>query len=123
MKKIFVVVFLITSSALFSNSLAQPNTFEIVLNGNITDVTQYITAMNNADFSNYFYQNTRRKIVFESGVVIELLSVRELEAKGIQIQQQKFLYYNPNDTSVAPIYKLTEEGVILELHNKTKQSK
>lgn len=108
--------FLITPQ-LFS----QKNTYEVVKNNKVLNLSEYEVAMDKANFDNYRYIKKRRKITFDTGVEIELLSVQELQALNIGVDASKGKIYNPN-TETNPVYKLGKNGYILaEIRIKNKK--
>lgn len=99
--------FLITPQ-LFS----QKNTYEIVKTNKVSNLSEYKVAMNKANFDAYRYISVRRKITFDTGVEIELLSVTELQKLNITVDTSKGNIYNPK-TETNPIYRLGKNGYIL----------
>jgi len=91
---------------------AQKGTYKIVKTNNVDNVSEYAFAMDKANFDAYRYINRRRKITFDTGVEIELLSVYELQKLNIPVDASKGRIYN-NKIESSPIYRLSKNGYIL----------
>ncbi|PCJ26198.1 MAG: hypothetical protein COA97_06540 [Flavobacteriales bacterium] len=91
---------------------SQKSTYEIVQNNNVSNLSEYNIAMDKANFDSYRYINKRRKITFNTGVEIELLSVYELQKLNIPVDASKGRIYNKKNETT-PIYRLGKNGYIL----------
>jgi len=107
----FFVSFLLIASFSYS----QENTYEVIENGSVNDLSVYTEAMNKANFDAYRFMSKRRLIRFKSGVVISLLSEQELLEKGFQITDSKAI---PDEIILTnePIFELRENGYIRVNH-------
>ena len=108
----FFVSFLLVASFSYS----QENTYEVIENGSVNDLSVYTEAMNKANFDAYRFMSKRRLIRFKSGVVISLLSEKELREKGFQITDSKAI---PDEIILTnePIFELRENGYIRVNHS------
>lgn len=79
MKKL---LFIISVLLLTSLTYGQSETF-VFLKTDREDSELYVRALMNADLDIYRLKEGRRLLNFESGVVVELLSVTELKQKGL----------------------------------------
>ena len=107
----FFVSFLLIASFSYS----QENTYEVIENGSVNDLSVYTEAMNKANFDAYRFMSKRRLIRFKSGVVISLFSEQELLEKGFQITDSKAI---PDEIILTnePIFELRENGYIRVNH-------
>ena len=103
-------IFLIVALSL--SGYAQKGTYSIVQKSDVKNIKEYEKAMDDANFDSYRFIDKRRKLVFESGVVIELLSVNELKEKNIAVDESKAILNLPKDYK-EPIFKLTDNGHIV----------
>lgn len=86
-----VIIFILVSFFLLTGISAQiSSSFIIIEKGKEADSSPYIEALNKADMNNYRLLDKRVRIIFDAGVIAELLSAKELSAKGIKIQLDKF---------------------------------
>ena len=100
-----------------SNSTKVNNhTYRILNLPNLPDLSSYDNAMEEANFDSYRFIDKRRNLVFESGVVIELFSVNEVQALGIVIDETKATSDKLPQGYIPPTYKITSEGKILAVH-------
>ncbi|OFY83624.1 MAG: hypothetical protein A3F72_05520 [Bacteroidetes bacterium RIFCSPLOWO2_12_FULL_35_15] len=111
---LFTVLFLSSREAFAQEK--NNATFSVISKSKITNVEPYVKAVEAANFSCYHLRKTRRKITFDTGVVIELFSITEMMGKGVKfnascIADESKLEKNP------PIYNLSETGIIMELHD------
>jgi len=118
---IFALIFLASSFIITPKLYSQKNTYKIIEKNNVLNISEYRTAMDKANFDTYRYIQKRRKISFDTGVVIELLSVYELQALNIPVDASKGRIYNKNGET-NPIYRLGNNGYILA-EIKTKNGK
>lgn len=112
-KNIIILSTIIFCAFTTSNLFAQEGTYKIVKENNLTNVSDYITAMDKANFDSYRYVNNRRKLVFNTGLIIELLSVQELENSGIAVDASKAMVYDPKKLIQNPVYRLNNNGHII----------
>ena len=119
LKLFFLSVTLCCGTIVFS----QPNTYIIVNDGNVTNLEDYKTALDNANFDSYRYINKNRTITFDSGVVVELLSVRTLQERGVPANENAASAYDPNKKPIACIWKLSPNGTIVQTFENPSKSK
>lgn len=98
------------------------NTFSVLVKANTTDADLASKCIEKSDFNNYRLRNTRRKLTFESGVVIELLSAVEVKSLGYNIDPT-FYVENVNKNYVEPIYSITTNGDLIQNHQPTTKYK
>jgi|TARA_B110000116_G_C16250895_1_gene322253 hypothetical protein len=103
------------------NSIAQQNSFKEIENtsysiqnsGTIANTSDYVMAINAANFNHHRLRLQRNTITFEGGLSVILFSAKEIEAKGITA-------INPLDFPIAienynaPQFKLAANNHILE---------
>lgn len=99
----------------FSQQINSSVSFQIVSTGNVADIQAYKDALHKADWKCHRCMNARRTLTFDSGVVVELLSASELSAQGISVDVS-CLADEKNLSSVQPVYRLSESGIIIEMH-------
>jgi hypothetical protein len=108
---------------LFFTSLAQESTFKEKLNisyaiQNISTIKNsevYINALNASNMNNHRLKSDRNTITFEGGIIVILFSAEELLANSVtDIDPSNF----PNQIQrySTPIFKLTDNNYIVELH-------
>jgi len=106
----------------FVSVYGQEDTYKIVKTNNVLNIDDYKFAMDKANFDSYRYLNTRRKLTFKKGVVLELFSVKELETSGVAVDASKAVVYDPKKIIQNPIYRLGNNGfIIAEFKAKTKK--
>jgi len=91
-------------------------TFRIINLPNLPDLSLYQNAMEEANFDSYRFIDKRRNLTFESGVVIELFSVNEVQALGIVIDETKATSSELPQGYTPPTYKITPDGKIVAVH-------
>jgi hypothetical protein len=91
-------------------------TFRIINLPNLPDLSLYQNAMEEANFDSYRFIDKRRNLTFESGVVIELFSVNEVQALGIVIDETKATSIELPQGYTPPTYKITPDGKIVAVH-------
>ena len=114
-RRIEKLSFFVSFLLLATFSYSQENTYEVIENGSVNDLSVYTEAMNKANFDAYRFMSKRRLIRFKSGVVISLLSEQELLEKGFQITDSKAI---PDEIILTnePIFELRENGYIRVNH-------
>ena len=114
-RRIEKLSFFVSFLLLATFSYSQENTYEVIENGSVNDLSVYTEAMNKANFDAYRFMSKRRLIRFKSGVVISLLSEQELLEKGFQITDSKAI---PDEITLTnePIFELRENGYIRVNH-------
>jgi hypothetical protein len=98
------------------NAQEKNNSTFVVLAGTQTDVKPYTTAVEAADFRCYHLKDHRRNLRFDNGVIVELFSITEMLGKGINFNSNCI----PDESKLqgkAPLYHLTETGMIVESHD------
>lgn len=101
-----------TSMLMIGNMYSQSNTYTIINENKVSNISDYQIAMDKANFDSYRYIDTRRLITFDTGVEIELLSASELQVLKIPVDVSKANIYN-KDTETSPVYRLGNNGYIL----------
>ncbi len=119
MKTLFCALFGLISFGLFGQS----GSYEVVESNNVTNIEEYESAMDKADFDAYRYVAKRRVLQFDSGVVIELLSVEELEANGVTVDRSKAKVFDPNMKESSYVWKLAPNGYIIQQFEYSGKSK
>ena len=114
-RRIEKLSFFVSFLLLATFSYSQENTYEVIENGTVNDLSVYTEAMNKANFDAYRFMSKRRLIRFNPGVVISLLSEKELREKGFQITDSKAI---PDEIILTnePIFELRENGYIRVNH-------
>ena len=114
-RRIEKLSFFVSFLLLATFSYSQENTYEVIENGTVNDLSVYTEAMNKANFDAYRFMSKRRLIRFKSGVVISLLSEKELLEKGFLITDSKAI---PDEIILTnePIFELRENGYIRVNH-------
>ena len=129
MNKKYIITSLIVLQSLFIGnfSLAQKKitdtqqtiniketaTFNIINNGEVSDIQPYIIAMSNANFDTYRLVDSRRIIKFDTGVEVELFSANELSAKFPEKMSKIILTKKDIEGIEPPTYKLSPTGHII----------
>lgn len=107
-KLILAMSFMLLSVA----AICQEGTYRIIDDANVANISEYTSAMNDANFDSYRYFDKNRQLTFESGVVIELLSVNTLQEKGIEVNESRASLYDPNRPKSQGVWKLLPNGYI-----------
>ncbi len=120
MKKKYLFSLLVLVCFFSRNAEAQllgtpKNTFSVLTKANTTDADLASKCIEKSDFNNYRLRNTRRKLTFESGVIVELLSAVELKSLGYNIDPD-FFAENMDNKYVEPIYSITANGDLIQNH-------
>ena len=104
----------LTALGLFilSPLFSQSNTYTVTQVNNVENITDYKTAMDKANFDSYRYINKRRKISFDTGVELELLSVTELQKLNIPVDASRGHVYKKK-LEINPVFRLGKNGHIL----------
>lgn len=110
----FMFLFLINEN---SYAQVQAKTFSVLNTGNVSNIKEYEEAFEKASMENYRYQDKRCVIRFDSGFEIEMLSARELIAKGQNINLND---YKTNDIQnwTQPIFHLNSDGTLSAIYTK-----
>lgn len=116
----FIKYFLFISSVLFfrfsfSQQINSSGGFQITSNGNVADIQVYKDALNKADWKCHRFMNSRRVLAFDTGVVVELFSVKELSELGLNADVS-CIADEKNSSPRQPVYHLSESGIIIETH-------
>ncbi|MEX1001169.1 MAG: hypothetical protein WDZ35_03560 [Crocinitomicaceae bacterium] len=119
LKLFFLLITLSCGSLAFS----QPNTYVIIDEANVANIEDYKKAFDNANFDAYRYIEKNRTIVFDTGVIVELLSVKALKNKGIAVNENRAHAYDPNKKPVPCVWKLSSNGTIVQTFENTSKSK
>mgnify|MGYP000642478010 FL=1 len=115
-----VVLAVIMLSFLSFDANAQEGTYEIIDHSGLTDVSNYESAMDEANFDAFRYEGKRRTLNFKSGVKIELLSATEILAKGIAVDKSKAMKDNAVIKS-EPEWELMANGYIRANYHSTEK--
>ena len=111
-KSILLGVSLVFSSIL---GYAQTDTYLISNNAGATNISDYETVMDVANFDSYRFIDKRRILTFDSGVIIELLSVNEIKQLNLECDETKALSEDLPVGYPNPLLRLTSAGhIILE---------
>lgn len=77
------------------------------------EIQQYEFALNHADLSRFRKANERTQLVFKSGIIVELLSVSELEALEIPYP---YTSIRSNElSSEIRLFTISDEGILIHL--------
>jgi hypothetical protein len=111
LKSAFIFSLLLTFSAV---SFGQKSHYTIINNGNVSDISNYTEALDNAFLDKYRLKDSRRVLKFTTGVEVQLHSAQELFTNyGKKIDEQ--IVGSMGDT---PVYQhefaLTANGKIIE---------
>jgi hypothetical protein len=88
-------------------------TFEITQHGTVTNVAPYEAALLQANFDTYRRADERRVLKFDNGLVVELLSAKELLYLGIKVNTADL--DNSGGSPVRnSVFRLHPSGYILE---------
>jgi hypothetical protein len=116
LSRLLLVLSLLLSAQITTQAQGASASFVITQDGNL-NVTPYNTALESANLDHYRLVNERRFLVFDTGVVVELLSSNELNAQGISFDPRRII----TDSSIAAthpaIFKLAANGHILETYD------
>ena len=115
-----LILIILCCTLWFGNLSAQTSktpreTFIIVAQTVKSDTAKIIKSVFEADFDLYRLRSVHRKITFDTGVVVELLSAVELKAMGYEIDLMSYTEFLPNNY-IEPIYTITPEGYLLQVH-------
>ena len=91
-------------------------TYQITNNGSVKDIQPYIDALNKADMRYHRLKNTRNKIVFNTGVAVELFSASEINTNVHPLVLSDYPE-NFDAKRDVPNFSLGSDNVILEGHN------
>lgn len=108
----YKLILMTGSMLMIGNIFAQSRTYTVLNENKVSNIADYQAAMDKANFDSYRYINNRRKITFDTGVEIELLSASELQVLNIPVDISKASNYDKN-TETNPIYRLGSNGYIL----------
>ena len=109
-KSILLGVSLVFSSIL---GYAQTDTYVISNNAGATNISDYETVMDVANFDSYRFIDKRRILTFDSGVIIELLSVNEIKQLNLECDETKALSEELPVGYTNPTLRLTSTGHII----------
>ena len=120
MKKKYLFSLLILGCFISKNGISQisgtpKNTFNVIVKANTSESDLASKCVEKSDFSIYRLKSTRRKLTFESGVVIELLSAVEVKNLGYNIDPT-FYAEDIDKKYVEPIYSITANGDLIQNH-------
>lgn len=115
MKSNFTIILFCFSFGLIKAQEKENISYKIINKGKVEDIQPYITAMNKADFKCYRMLNKPRKIIFDTGVEINLEAALDMAAKGIPVDRN-CLTDEKKLPEKEPLYTLHQSGVIVELH-------
>lgn len=98
------------------------NSFVVVKGENTQDAIMASKALETAEMEMYRLRDSRRTLTFKNGVVIELLSAKELKAKGVDINLDSYNEVLPKGY-VEPTYLVNDKGQLIQLHEKQNPGK
>ena len=126
MKKIFLFVVLICLISVKNVSAQQAktpkNTFEITSKVNSPEAVVVAKSIESADLDNYRLRDSRRKLTFENGVVVELLSANELKNLGYKVDPS-FYRESLDKNYVEPTYSISDTGMLIQNHHPSFKNK
>jgi len=98
----------------------EATTFVIKDKANVQDLSRYIHALNKANMETYRLLNKRTVLTFEpQKVIVELLSAKELEAKGNKIDLASYQTEFPQSFEM-PVFSLSTDGWLLARYSNEK---
>ena len=115
-KYLFFVVFIMT----LQNSIAQNSTStsnkKYIITASLEKVDDFfIQSFEKANWDRYRYEDERRELKFENGIVVELLSANELVDLGVSFDMSKVVPKGVKSTSNT-VFAINENGHIIEKH-------
>jgi hypothetical protein len=119
MKYFHYLLFTVLFSIGISTSLvaqAPKSSYSVVKTNNVKDVSDYITALSKADMEGYRLKNKRTKLIFDTGVEIEMLSAVESKSKGNTTNPDNYREENQVNYQM-PTFRLHPSGIIMALYN------
>ena len=112
---LLILVCFFSKNANAQASITPKNTFSVLVKANTPDADLASKCIEKSDFNNYRLRNTRRKLTFDNGVIIELLSAIELKNMGQNINTD-FYAENLPKNYIEPIYSITANGDLIQNH-------
>lgn len=126
MKKKYILPVLILCffgiSKVNAQELTPKNTFLVVAKQNSSEAELASKCIEKSDFSSHRLRDARRKLTFENGVIVELLSANELKNLGYAIDPT-FYPEKIDKKYVEPIYSITTNGDLIQNHQPTTKYK
>lgn len=113
---ISIVLFLL--SFVHLSAQTPSGSFQITHNGTATNIQEYQSAIQNANFEIYRLRNERVSLSFDNGLTFELLSAYEMQQAGYQVEIGSYRESNATDYE-APTLFLGPNGLIGAQYNST----
>ncbi|MCB9233917.1 MAG: hypothetical protein H6581_19830 [Bacteroidia bacterium] len=110
---LLTLLLFVAGSSLYAQS---PATFIIKDNGGVLNTSEYESALAAADLNYYRLANARTTMKFSNGMLVELLSGKEVAALNLPVDMDA-LAKNNADALKTSTFKLHSSGVILEQKN------
>ena len=114
-KFLLPLFFLLAQTFLSFSQELEGETYRITNHGTVADIQPYINALNAANMQYHRLKNLRNKIVFETGVEVELFSCTELISAGRTINTEDYPDSFPANY-LKPKFYLGSGNFILEEH-------
>jgi hypothetical protein len=111
---IFITVLLcMIRQAKAQSALTPANTIVVTSKAGTVEAKQAIESVLKTDFNNYRLRSAHRKLTFENGVVIELLSAQELLNLGYKVDPMYFRE-KMDANYVEPLYSIAPNGILIQ---------
>lgn len=126
-KKINLFVVVILCAFFVSKTKAQTiltpsSTYIISAKAGTGEARLAAAAVEKTDLSNYRLRSAHRKLTFDTGVVVELLSAEELKKLGHKIDPLNYTE-KLDEKYVEPVYSVAPNGTLMQLFSKSSVSK
>jgi hypothetical protein len=103
------------ASGVQSQTLLTPaNTIVVTAKAGTAEAKAAVEAVEKTDFSNYRLRSLHRKLTFENGVVIELLSAEEMVNLGYKLNPMYFREKMEANYS-EPLYSVAPNGILIQI--------
>lgn len=122
MKIAFFILTVITLNN-FSGFSQNANKFKVISPEKNINITDYESAVSNADLEAYRYRSFTDTLSFDNGVKVILYSAEDLLSKGFVIDLNN--YKNPDEIDkeyIKPSFKLTPEGWLIALYERVEKN-
>jgi len=122
MKQIFILFFLLTNLNFYSQE-KESATFIVKKGKDHSEIKKHIIAFEEAKWDCYRMKTKPREIAFENGIVFELLPAIEIIKTEFKINTTCLTKEEELVNYKAPIYRLSDTGKIIEIHEPFKPTK
>lgn len=110
----FRLIYILFFTLIGLNTFGQsPSTFVIANNGGISNVTPFENALSSANLENYRLADKRTTMKFANGILVELLSGKEVVALGGTVDLESMRKHDP-DALKTSLFELHSSGIIME---------